>query len=250
MAADMRKSLDLPPSYVDGPLADGSDVFAIAKQFAVAGIEGGSLFHARCGSDLTMALVLAPEKTLQESLSVSYPLQLAMSDALGACLPPQVAVHFLWPDRMLLNAAVFGRLSLLAPETGLDHIPPWMVAGVTLRLEGEAKTGGSMPQTSLEAENLGDTDLKSLQESFARYFLNWLHGWEAGGVAALTPHYLARHYDADDPQSFPSEEGPVTGRVRTVAPDGGLILEFGEEIQVLPLSILLEESAREAPAPS
>jgi biotin-(acetyl-CoA carboxylase) ligase len=250
MFPEMSEPLALPPLYVDCPLAADSDVMAIAKQFAIAGTEGGSFFHARSHGQLAMALVLAPEKKLLEALSVAYPLQLALGDALGACLPPQVAVHFLWPDRLLLNGAQFGKMTFLAPESDLLQVPSWLVAGLALQVAGEAKGEGPLLHTSLEAENLANTDLKDLQESFARYFLKWLHDWEDGGVASLAPHYLARHYDPDKPQEFRVDDGLVTGRIQTIAPDGGLILDLGEKIQVLPLTVLLQEGARETPSPS
>jgi biotin-(acetyl-CoA carboxylase) ligase len=250
MFPEMSEPLALPPLYVDCPLAVDSDVMAIAKQFAIAGTEGGSFFHARSRGKLAMALVLAPEKNLLEALSVAYPLQLALGDALGACLPPQVAVHFLWPDRLLLNGAQFGKMKFLAPESDLLQVPSWLVAGLALQVAGEAKGEGPLLHTSLEAENLATTDLNGLQESFARYFLKWLHDWEAGGIQVLAPHYLARIHAPDTPQEFPSAEGILSGQVQSIAADGALMINVGNQTRDLPLAVLLQEGAHEAPSPS
>lgn len=260
----MTPALTLPPSYRDCPLPPEGDLFEAARREALAGAEPGCLFHQRHAEELRFALLLAPERSLRDSLAVVYPLQLALADALGATLPPQVAVHLRWPDRLLLNGALFARLHLLAPAPALDEIPAWLLAGFDLRLAGAPEGEGATLKTSLEAENLSATAPSALLESFARHFLTWLHRWEQDGTAALGPHYFGRFENPGKPATYPAPDACARGGNGTNgAPDsspdlatglargfdryGGLELESDGQVRVLELDRYLAPAAPTGP---
>ncbi|MDX1560844.1 MAG: biotin/lipoate--protein ligase family protein, partial [Marinobacter sp.] len=85
-----------------------TDPFDKAVSQAIAGVDSGTIFYSEAGDTLGAALVLAPETPLEEAIQAVYVAQIGLAESLGALAPPEVPVHFQWPDRIKVNGAVCG----------------------------------------------------------------------------------------------------------------------------------------------
>ena len=193
-----------------------------------------------------MALVLDPDRPLLQALDAAYLLMLGMGDALGAVLPPQVAVHYGWPDRLFINDGLAGAFCLISPTSTPESHPDWLVAGLTFDVLG--KPDGPEPglrpaETSLWEEGISDIGPDQIIEAFSRHFLSVLSDWESAGLASLVPRWLGRAKGGDGPAIFPTEAGEVEGRIARVAENGDLVLEVAGHEEVLPKTLGGEDLA-------
>jgi biotin-(acetyl-CoA carboxylase) ligase len=238
----MDDELTLPPAFMARPLDPAADPLAEAEAAARREEATGSLFYCKRPDLLEAALVLAPEKALRPSLCVLYPLMLAFGDALGSALPPRVAVHYGWPDRILINGGLAGALRFVAPTSDPDDMPDWLLAGVVLDIMGGAQTepGQERDRTSLFGEGVMDVSPQPILEAFARYFLVWLDRWETRGLSALEPAWTGRAMGREEAHQFRGPDGDFEARVKTLARDGNLVLEAADRRRVLDLMQLLD----------
>ena len=87
------------------------------------------------------AFVLGPERPLADALKVVHVMMVAVNDALGSIIPPQIAVTFGWPDRIMINGALGGWIAGLTLPDGIgpesvpssDPVPDWMILRLTHR---------------------------------------------------------------------------------------------------------------------
>jgi hypothetical protein len=202
------------------------------------------------------AAVLAPEGTLRASLAVIYPLMQAFGDALGSVLPPRVAVHYGWPDRIFVNGGLAGALRLEAPTGDLDNRPDWLLASVALDIMGGtlAEPGMERDRTSLYGEGITDVGPRPMLEAFARYFLVWLSRWEERGLAALESAWIGRVLGYEAAHEFygpngvfearvkalDGPNGVFEARVKALARDGNLVLETAGRRRVLDIGLVLD----------
>jgi biotin-(acetyl-CoA carboxylase) ligase len=246
----MGANLSLPPLYEARALPASADPLAVAVQTARRSDATGSLFYAERPDRVEMALVLGPEGTLLQSLPVLYPLTMALGDALGSTLPPQIGVQFGWPDRILMNGALAGALRLLSPTDDLKAVPDWLLAGFTLDVMGDPtdpEPGRNPDRTSLFEEGAVEVNPGMILEAFARHFLAWLNRWEEEGLAPLETPWLARAIGFGLEATFAGQNGRVTGKVEAISREGNLVLDSGKRKIVLPISnVLLGEGWREA----
>ena len=236
------KKISLPPLYEACPLASDRRPLAAAERAAREGDATGRLYYAERLDRLEAALVLGPDRPLYEALDAAYLLMLGMGEALGAVLPPQVAVHYGWPDRLLVNDGLAGAFCLISPTDDPEAHPDWLVAGLTLDVMGtpEGPEPGLRPgDTSLWEEGISDIGPDQILEAFARHFLSVLNDWEGAGLESLVPRWLGRAKGSDEPAVFLTEEGEVEGRIARVAENGDLVLEVGGREEVLAKSLVL-----------
>lgn len=239
----MSDTLSLPPLFDARPLPANEDPISHAKAAAEEGVASGALFYCERPDRMEMALVLAPEESLREVLSVAYVLMLAIGDALGSTLPPQISVLHGWPDRINLNEAQAGAITLIAPDkTELESQPGWLIAGITLDVMGDPtdlNPGENLALTSLYEEGVADVQPNDIIEAFARHFLSWLHRWENEGISALAPFWTGRALGCEGPASFPARDGQIEGQIKNVLDNGDLEVESARGLEVLPISVIL-----------
>lgn len=182
--------LRLPPAFT---LHDGvADPFPTA--FARAAQQGaGSFWLRRQGGVLSMAVVLEPEEPLARARRAFLLGMVALADALAAHCPPERPVRLVWPDTLLYDKARIGggRLAV-APGTGEDTVPDWLVFGAELL---EARPGLTDPgdhpgTTSLTEEDFDPAE--RLVETFASYLMLYVDRWLHEGPDAVLNRYLAR----------------------------------------------------------
>lgn len=230
-AADPGGAPVFPPLLTGMAAPGAEDLLAAASQAACDGADGGTVLWSPTPHPWRAAIVLAPEAALRESLSVVLALQLAVIDAIGALAPPEVGITWAWPDVMLANGAVAGRMRVAASSQEPDETPDWLAAEFSVDLAPLGAAPGETPdRTTLAEEGCPDLSSNALTEVWARNALLWLHRWGEAGLAAAAPQWRERAYGAalDDRETsliLPlSGGGAAHGRFLGIDDHGGLLL--------------------------
>jgi BirA family biotin operon repressor/biotin-[acetyl-CoA-carboxylase] ligase len=236
--------IDLPPLFKAYAFAPDADVAAEALYRAQRGrIDPGAVCYSERPDRLDAILMLGPETPLSHAIQVIYPLMLATNDSLGATIPPAIAVHMGWPDRIFVNGALAGGLALMTETEDPAAVPDWMLARLTIDVMGDPadlRPGRRADRTSLYQEGAGDTAAPALLTAFCRYFLNWLDRWQRDGLAPLAPAFLDRAAGRDEPTAFPDGDRLVQGTPIRLTETGDLVIETGTGERTLALAGLLD----------
>ncbi|MGI9498861.1 MAG: biotin/lipoate--protein ligase family protein, partial [Geminicoccaceae bacterium] len=129
----MTQRPHFPPIYRPYAITADLDPFERAVEMAAEGTEAGTLLWSSRQDVYECAIVLAPENSLETSLPVILTASLGLGDALGALIPPVIAVTFGWPDRIEVNGGIVGKIRLIIAETpNPTVIPDWLVIGFNL----------------------------------------------------------------------------------------------------------------------
>lgn len=235
--------LALPPIYRGVTSVPPDDPFDAACRLAGQPDTDASFVWSLRTDAAECAVVLAPDRPLSEALLVLYVAQNGLADALGAVVPPEVAVTFGWPDRIDINGAAAGgfRVAYATPNSE-DAIPDWMVVGLSLRIAPEPcddAPGDRPDQTTLFDEGCGDLDATSVLESFSRHFLYWINRWDEDGFGAVLASWLPRANGRTETATFGHGEFRLEGKAVSVDPQGGLIVDTGSDRNTLPLAAAL-----------
>lgn len=193
----MTERPQFPPAFRPYAITADLDPFERAVEMADEGIEAGTLLWSARQDVFESAIVLAPESSLETSLPVVLAASLALGDALGALIPPVVAVTFGWPDRIEMNGGVVGKVRLIISETpNPTAVPDWLVIGFNLANVGHWQDGGQGGQhvTTLTEEGC-QIELLDLLESFSRHFLAWINRWQGDGVQPVQQAWMSRTLD-------------------------------------------------------
>jgi BirA family biotin operon repressor/biotin-[acetyl-CoA-carboxylase] ligase len=192
----MSESPAFPPMFRPFAVTPDVDPFDRAQGIAVDGAEPGTLLWSIAQDACECAIVLAPEQSLELSMPVVLVASLALGDALGALIPPVIAVHFGWPDRLELNGGIVGGVRMTwAKVESSDQVPDWLVVGFGIAIRGswpDGEPGDDLRRTTLAAEGCADILSVELLEGFSRHFLSWLNRWQEDGVQPVRQAWLAR----------------------------------------------------------
>lgn len=186
----------------------------------------GTLLWSQARGRLALALLLFPDGSLEASAPVAIAAVLALGDAIGALAPPIVAVTNAWPDRVEVNGALTGGVSLDAVGDDPDAPERLILALEVALLSDSGQEPGQAPDmTSLLEEGCGEIEPAQLLESFSRHFLAWLHRWEEDGFQPLRSAWLARAPRSGAPVSVALGPDRVDGQFRGLGPAGDLIID-------------------------
>ncbi|MDS1308615.1 biotin/lipoate--protein ligase family protein [Marinobacter xiaoshiensis] len=171
----MTVSPQFPPLLTGEVVPRHIDPFNKAVSRAIAGVDSGMVFYSEAADTLRAALVLAPETTLEEAVQAVYVAQIGLAESLGALAPPEVPVHFQWPDRIKVNGALCGSIRFAADVSDPLAHPNWLVIGITVPFIQEANEPGDNPdETCLYEEGCVDMTPMALLESWSKHTLLWL----------------------------------------------------------------------------
>src|ERR671918_2049566 len=122
--------------------------FERGLDLAAEGAEAGTLLWSTGQDACEGAIVLAPEQPLEPSLPIVLIAMLGLGDALGAMVPPMVAVTFGWPDRIEVNGGVVGgvRFACAATETS-EAVPDLLALRLGLSLSVRCTSGARPPKS-------------------------------------------------------------------------------------------------------
>ncbi|MEM7718937.1 MAG: DUF4444 domain-containing protein [Pseudomonadota bacterium] len=222
------------------PLLTGLVVAGDPFEAACAGanaVEAGSVFYSLDHMTLRSAVVLAPEMSLSDAVTVSFAVSLGLNDAVGALAPPEVAFHLEWPGTFRVNGAVCGGMRMRASTPALEAEPDWIVIGVSVPVAGDlgAEPGVTPDVTCLHAEGCGELTTPVLLEAWAHHMMNWLHIFLTEGFQPLHSAWASRAY-----QIGQQIERPKSGCFIGLDDKGGMILKAKDSTRILPLTDMLE----------
>ena len=193
----MTERPHFPPIFSPYAITADLDPFERAVEMAQDGVEAGTLLWSARQDVFECAIILAPENSLETSMPVLLVASLGLGDALGALVPPVVAVTFGWPDRLEINGGAVGKIRLIIAETpNPTAVPDWLVIGFKLANAGkwQSANGGNQDVTTLAAEGC-QVDLLDLLESYSRHFLAWINRWQNDGVQPVQQAWMSRTLD-------------------------------------------------------
>lgn len=181
----------LPPPYTLHA-GTGPDVLEQAVELAPEHGAGTLVCHASSGL-LAFAVVLEPTQKLHEA-QMAFPLgMVAVADALAAHCPPERAVRLNWPDEIRYDKArIGGGRFAVAPSTGPQDVPDWMVFAAELISERDhlLEPGRFPDSTSLKEEDFDPHE--DIIATFASYMMLYFDRWLHDGLDAVTNRYLMR----------------------------------------------------------
>ncbi len=183
--------IQLPPPFT---LHEGTepDVLEHAVQLAPDHGAGTLVCHASSGL-LAIAVVLEPEQKLQEAQMAFLLGMVAVADTLAAHCPPERAVRLNWPDEIRYDKVrIGGGRFAVAPGTGPQDVPDWMVFAVELIADRDhLPEPGRFPEsTSLKEEAFEPHE--DIIATFASYMMLYFDRWQHDGLDAVTNRYLMR----------------------------------------------------------
>lgn len=214
-AADLSRIL-LPPPYSLHP-SQQRDVLAEGCRLATSDGAGTLVLHQSPGL-LAFAVVLEPEQPLVEAQMAFALGMVSVADALAAHCPPERAVRLTWPDEIRYdNARIGGGRFAVAPETGPQDVPEWMVFAAELIADrDQIEEPGRFPEsTSLKEEAFDPAE--DIVATFASYMMLYFDRWAHEGVEAVTNRYLMRI----DPPLLRGVRRIEGDRLIEITPSGG-----------------------------
>ena len=171
----MIETPSFPPLLTGEVVPKNMDPFDKAVSQAIAGVDSGTVFYSDAGDALRAAIVLAPETPLEDAIQAVYVAQIGLAESLGALAPPEVPVHFVWPDRIKVNGAVCGSVRYATDVSEPQEEPSWLVIGIDIPFIPQHDEPGASPnETCLLEEGCSDVSPMALLESWAKHTLLWL----------------------------------------------------------------------------
>jgi BirA family biotin operon repressor/biotin-[acetyl-CoA-carboxylase] ligase len=214
----------------------GMDPFQKAVASAALGTNPGLICWSRDKTALRAAVVLAPEAPLERAVGISFAVALGLGDALGALAPPEVAVHYVWPDGFKVNGADCGAMRVAAATTDPKAEPDWLVIGVEMPYlpPSDDEPGKRPSQTSLIEEGCIDVMPMKLLESWSRHTLVWINRWLDDGFPPLHAAWRDRAWGI-------GEELLEGGVFMGLDELGGILIKTANATEIRPLTAMLED---------
>lgn len=233
----------LPPLFTFRPVPAACDPVAEAAAIAATGgDETGLLLLSTRVDRLDCALVFNPERPVAEALKAVAVAGVALNDALGSIIPPQIAVTFGWPDRIMLNHALVGGFRMAFPEGyAEDAVPDWSVLGLTIDIQSDPIAAGAAvgTRTSLKHEDIVDVGPVLMIESFTRHLLAWINRWETQGFDMIRHAWIGRADGFEQPIEFTLPGGAIKGRLIDIDDAGGIKVTRRGKHKSAPLTWML-----------
>jgi len=226
--------LVFPPLLSGHPVQGGEDPFERAQSMAALGCDAGAVVYNIQADRLRVAIVFAPEVSLQDAMAMLPLCAVGFQNALGALAPPEVAVHLGWDGLICVNGAKCGQFDVAASTTESTDFPDWLVVGWELSLLQTSDAPGDTPDvTALYDEGCADVSASQLVESWSRHMLTWLNRWQQDGNAPLHSEWLGLLQGVGEPLG---EEGVFLGTDERF----GMLIRNGSDTHLRPLTQLLE----------
>jgi len=189
----MNESPRFPPLFSGELVPQNTDPFDKAVSRAIAGVDSGTIFYSQAVDTVRAALVLAPETPLEDAIQAVYVAQVGLAESLGALAPPEVPIHFQWPDRIKVNGAVCGGVRYAADVSDPKAQPNWLVIGIDVPFMNLRDEPGKTPNmTSLNEEGCGEIEPMALLESWSKHTLLWLNHFMESGFERIHNEWRPR----------------------------------------------------------
>ncbi|MGI9371661.1 MAG: biotin/lipoate--protein ligase family protein [Hyphomicrobiales bacterium] len=228
------------------PLLTGHPVKAPERAFdracasaAQSNAGAGDVFWGRDTSRMDWAIILEPDVPAAQAQQMLMVAEVAFAESFGAIAPPEVGVHFRWPNEILINGAKAGGLAMKFGEQGDDGFPRWLVLGLSLnirRADRELEPGAAPEETDLTEEGCAELDRTQLIESLSRHFLNHVHNWNEEGFAPFHELWMSKAQNAGEVIELEWAGEHHTGIFLTIDDEANLILKKDGGTVALPLA--------------
>lgn len=234
----------LPPAFSFYPVDGDANPLTTAVEIAAGETDAtGAVVQAMRSDRLDCAIVLNPEVPLTDALKVLPTAFVALNDALGSIIPPQIAVNWGWPDRIMINHALAGGFSIAAPENAdPDQIAEWSAIRIVLDILGTPDPGQNRlgEQTSLSYEGCVEIGPRDIIESFTRHFLSWINRWQDAGFEPIRENASGRLEGLEDRIDFRLPGGRIKGRLLELDSHSGLVVSRNGKRRVAPVKWALK----------
>lgn len=239
------KDPEFPPLFNGKGLRAPSRPFAEAVKGAQEGRYGaGDLLWARNARLVDVALVLEPDIPPQQTYQILCVAAVALSDALGAIAPPELAVTWTWPHRLLANKAHVGDLRFsVAPQTGEDGAPLWLVIGLELAVRPDPsgpEPGLFVDRTTLFDEGCTELDRTQVLESWSRHFLTWLNTWTEDGFRPVHEAYVFRAEGYRDDIVMDLQGRQLAGTFVGLDDNGNMLMKTASGMELVSIAEVLD----------
>lgn len=232
------------PIWRPDPVSARVDPFPKAISAALSDVEPGRLTFAKDERAMRAAITLAPEMPLSEAMGAFLAVQLGFADALGALAPPEVAVHFVWPDRLKVNGALCGSLRAGASTADPADEPEWLVIGIDVPYAAQsAEPGRTWQTTVLAEEGCVDFTVVDLLEAMSRHTLGWINRFLDEGFQPIHRAWNAKCDTLGERVAYPSG-----GTFLGLDERGGMLLRDDNGTTLIPLTALLDPQWPSSPA--
>jgi BirA family transcriptional regulator, biotin operon repressor / biotin---[acetyl-CoA-carboxylase] ligase len=242
----MTERPDLPPIFDAYAVNSDVDPFERAVSLAKRNTDPGTFIWSERTDVYRSALILAPERSLEESLPVVLVALLGLGDALGALIPPVTSVTFGWPDRIEINGGMVGDVRLTVAETpNPTAIPDWLVIGFNLVNEGTwaQEESGRRHRTTLFEEGC-QIDHLDLLEALSRHLLAWINRWQSDGILPVQQAWMSRAPEIGKHIEINVDQRMKRGTFKGLNEQGGVELVDQGRHQMIPLvDVLLTAKA-------
>ncbi|MGO4913837.1 biotin/lipoate--protein ligase family protein [Pseudogemmobacter sp. W21_MBD1_M6] len=221
-----------PPLLRGESVPAHADPFLKAVNSATQGTDPGLILWSEDTTNFRVAVILAPEMPLQKAMGAAYAAQLGFADSLGALGPPEVAVHFVWPDRIKVNGAMCGHMRYAASTRDGAQEPDWLVIGIDVPLlpVRNLEPGVTPDETTLYDEGCTDLTAAMLIESWSRHMLVWLHQFMNEGLEPLHRAWSGKCDTLGQEVTMPE-----TGTFMGLDEYGNMLLRDASGTRVIPL---------------
>jgi biotin-(acetyl-CoA carboxylase) ligase len=191
----MEDAVKLPPLFSPVLISGQSPWDAALTVISAGQAEAGQVFYIEQKNRLELALILEPDVVREKAQQMLHVMMVAIGDALGAIIPPEIAIQYRWPNGLLANGARFGSVNL--QFFGDDEEADYLVLGVkfTLRDDIEDIDPGLYEGTTLWDEGCGELELNRLIESICRHFQLQLNTWQEEAFAPIHQTWVGRYDD-------------------------------------------------------
>ncbi len=234
----------LPPAFSFYPVDGDADPLQTAREIATGDIDAtGAVVQAMRPDRLDCALVLNPEVALGDALRIVPTAFVALNDALGSIIPPQIAITYGWPDRIMVNHALAGGFSIAGPDNAeTDAVIDWLAIRIVLDILGGPDHEKQAPgeQTSLAHEGCVDISPKDIVESFSRHFLSWVNRWQDIGFEPIRENATGRLEGLEERIDFRLPGGRIKGRLLDLDSQAGIVVSRDGKRRVAPIKWIMK----------
>jgi biotin-(acetyl-CoA carboxylase) ligase len=181
----------------------------------------GLIFYSEDIAALEASIVLAPDIPLKKALGMVLVIQMGLADSLGALAPPELAVHFNWPNAIKVNGAFCGETFYQASLKDENTIPEWLVIGFKIPFlwDKEIEAGENPNKTVLSNEGCIEMTPYSLLESWSRHSLVWLNRFLDEGLSPVHRAWCEKCDNIGETLTI-----PLSGRNMGLDEDGNMII--------------------------
>lgn len=244
----MTREPVFPPLLSGERVAGRVDPMMKAVAACAAGVDAGAIFWSEREDALSAAIALAPEAPLEQSMAMVLVAANGLSDALGALIPPEVAVTWDWPDGLRVNGARCGVLRAESDGRAPAAQPNWLAIGLTVQIQPLVRPDGAEPGetpdlTALWEEGCVDIDACGLLESWSRHMLVWTNRWLDEGFRPVYDNWIGRAERRGEEVAFRYGGARRSGLFLGLDDTGAMLLKTGETTEALPLSAMLDHPA-------